>query len=149
MAPGPDRAEVLIQTRAPEHPLFAALIAHDFDRFAASQLAERQAAGLPPFSYQAVLRAEAGSADDAITGLAAARRLGEAVLTETGDEQRVTLYDPVPMVIARVANIERAQLVVESTDRRALHAFIDRWLAALRGERIKARWQIEIDPVDI
>ncbi|MGI9025288.1 MAG: replication restart helicase PriA, partial [Burkholderiaceae bacterium] len=45
------QAEVLIQTRAPEHPLFGALVEHDFARFAASLLDERRRAGLPPFSH--------------------------------------------------------------------------------------------------
>ncbi len=146
---GAERAEVLIQTRAPDHPLFAALIAHDFDRFAASQLEERRAAGLPPFSYQAVLRAEAASADDAIACLAGARDLGVARLHDDGPTTRVILYDPVPMVIARVADVERAQLVVEADERRALHAFLDGWLTDLRQARLKARWQVEVDPVDI
>ena len=61
------QAEVLIQTRAPEHPLFAAL---DRPRFRAlrrgASSTERAAAGLPPYSYQAVLRAEAADAAAAI-----------------------------------------------------------------------------------
>ncbi len=146
---GSERAEVLIQTRSPEHPLFAALIAHDFDRFAASQLVERRAANLPPFSHQAVLRAEATSADDALACLAEARRIGDAIRADTGIADRVVLYDPVPMVIARVADVERAQVVIEANERPPLHALLDAWLPALRDARLKARWHVEVDPIDI
>ena len=144
-----DGAEVLIQTRAPEHPLFAALVAHDFDRFAGGQLAERRAAGLPPFSYQAVLRAEARDADDALAFLAAARADGDAILQRDPADAPVTLYDPVPMTIARVAHVERAQLLVEAVQRAALHRFVDTWLGTLHAKRSKLRWHIEIDPLDI
>jgi primosomal protein N' (replication factor Y) (superfamily II helicase) len=144
-----EKAEVLIQTRAPDHPLFEALIAHDFDRFAASQLEERKAAGLPPYSYQAVLRAEARVAEEALTFLDEARRYGSSLLSDMQLDQRVVLYDAVPMAVARVANVERAQLLIEAHDRRSLHLFLDAWLALLRSERSKPRWHVEVDPVDI
>jgi len=142
-------AEVLIQTRSPEHPLFEALLAHDFDRFAATQLADRKAAGLPPFSHQAVLRAEAPRASDAIAFLAAARTEGMAILDAMRVDRGVELYDPVPMSVARVANVERAQLLIEARARPALHAFLDAWLGALQGRRPRLRWHVEIDPLDI
>ena len=142
-------AEVLIQTRAPEHPLFDALLAHDFDRFASSQLADRQAAGLPPYSHQAVLRAEAALAHDAVTFLADAKAEGLAMLGSMPEISGVELYDPVPMTIARVANVERAQLLVEARARPALHRFLDRWLPSLQGRRSRVRWHIEVDPLSI
>ena len=142
-------AEVLIQTRAPDHPLFEALLAHDFDRFAASQLAEREAAGLPPYSHQAVLRAEAPIAADAIAFLIAARSDGVEILEGMGVGHGVELYDPVPMSVARVAHVERAQLLIEARSRPALHAFLDAWLATLQARRSRLRWHVEIDPLDI
>src|SRR5437667_6353192 len=51
--------EVLVQTRYPDHPLFGPLASHDFAGFAESQLAERKAAGFPPYASDAALRAEA------------------------------------------------------------------------------------------
>src|SRR5207249_8709517 len=38
---GPQPGEVLVQTDFPEHPVYAALIAHDYERFADTLLAER------------------------------------------------------------------------------------------------------------
>src|SRR5678816_4022017 len=55
------RSEMWVQTWHPAHPLYQALTRHDFAAFAASQLAEREAAGLPPWSHLAMLRAEARS----------------------------------------------------------------------------------------
>ena len=53
-------SEMWVQTFHPQHPLFAALKTHDYPKFAAQQLEERQAAGLSPFGYCAPRRARRG-----------------------------------------------------------------------------------------
>ena len=53
------------------------------------------------------------------------------------------------MPMARLAGQERAQLLVESASRPALHAFVDGWLARIGGLRGAVRWQLEIDPLEI
>ncbi len=138
--------EVLIQTEFPEHPLYQHLRQHDYARFAAMALAERRSAGFPPFSFQAMLRADAPAIDDALAFLAAAGHAAESMLPEG-----VQLYDPVPMRMTRLARRERAQLLVESTRRPALQHFLGNWLPALYALRIKRelRWRIDVDPVDV
>ena len=137
--------EVLIQTQYPDHPLYAAVVAHDYAAFAATQLAERKTAGFPPFSSQAMLRAEAPQMADAIAFLATARAW-PGIETHAG----ITLYDPVPMRLAKLANLERAQLLIESGSRRALQDFLTEWRAVV--DAIKApsrlRWHLEVDPLD-
>ena len=137
--------EVLIQTQFPDHPLYSALVHHDYPAFASSQLKEREEAGFPPYTYQAMLRAEAPQMADAITFLTKARAWPQA-------EQfpDITLYDHVPMRLARRANLERAQLLIESPSRRALQSFLSQWRHDL--ELIKApsrlRWHLEVDPLE-
>jgi primosomal protein N' (replication factor Y) len=138
---GGSAAEVLIQTRYPRHPLYGAVIAHDYDRFATDLLDERRQAGLPPFMYQALLRAEARELRIAIEFLQAAA----ACIEHAG----ITINDPIPMTMTRVANVDRAQLLVESASRPALQAFLKNWMAALRAIKTRARWTLEVDPVDI
>ena len=53
------------------------------------------------------------------------------------------------MTVTRVANVERAQLLVESPSRPALQAFLKAWLPALRDMKTRAKWSLEVDPVDI
>ncbi len=134
-------SEVLVQTRYPQHPLYRALLAHDYVGFAESTLAERRAAGLPPFVFQALLRAEARTLQDALDFLQQARDL----MTAEG----VVLNEPVPMTITRVAGVERAQLLLESTSRPQLQAFLKPWMQALRQLKSRLRWSLEVDPVDI
>lgn len=138
---GGNASEVLIQTRYPQHPLYAAAAAHDYDRFASSLLAERKQAGLPPFMFQALLRAEAKELDTALEFLAQA---AHAV-----DYPGVVMNEPIPMTMTRVANLDRAQLLVESDSRPLLQAFLKEWMQALRAMKTRARWSLEVDPVDI
>ena len=134
--------EVLVQTRYPEHPLFAALVRHDYAGFAASQLAEREAAGFPPFVSEAALRAEARQLETVMAFLRNAARL-----VPTPEEVRI--YDPVPSVITRRADYERARLLVQSRSRPALQAFLAAWREALEHAAPKGlRWHLDVDPIE-
>jgi primosomal protein N' (replication factor Y) len=134
--------EVLVQTRYPHHPLFAALKRHDFAGFAQSQLAERRAAGFPPFVFEAALRAEASKLEAALVFLRNA-----AASVRPPDEVRV--FDPVPHLLTRRADLERAQLVMQSHSRQALQEY----LRAL-SERLfesaprQIRWHLDVDPIE-
>ena len=90
-----------------------------------------------------MLRAEARSLAQALDFLRNAAAQGE-------DAQQVMLYDPVPMTITRLMNVERAQLMVESPSRRALQAFLTGWGAWLHANAPRnLRWHLEVDPLDI
>lgn len=134
-------SEVLIQTRYAQHPLYTAVVRHDYDRYAGSLLEERRQAALPPYMYQALLRAEAPELATAIAFLEEAR---DILPTDA-----VTLNDPIPMTMTRVYNVDRAQLLVESNSRPALQAFLKEWVALLRALKTRVRWSLEVDPLDI
>ncbi len=134
-------SEVMIQTRYAQHPLYHALVAHDFSGFASAILEERRAAGLPPYVFQALLRAEAKALDTALAFLKQAR--------EQAHPPDIVINEPVPMTMIRVAGVERAQLLVESHSRAALQAFLKHWTTWLRSQTSAPRWTLEVDPVDI
>ena len=134
--------EVLVQTMYPQHPIFLALARHDFAGFAESQLAEREAAGFPPFVHEAVLRVEAPKLESAVAFLRQA-----AALFQPPDE--ITIFDPVPYVITRRANYERARLLVQSTSRTVLQSFLAQWYEPLCAMAPRAlRWHIDVDPIE-
>jgi primosomal protein N' (replication factor Y) len=138
-APG----EVLVQTRYPSHPLYQALVRHEFAPFAEALAAERRQAGFPPFVHEAVLRAEAERLRDAIAFL---HRALEAAPAE---REALSVFDPVPMSLARLAGRERAQLLVQSHSRRALQAFLAGWSQALYAMRAgEVRWHLDVDPIE-
>jgi primosomal protein N' (replication factor Y) len=134
-------SEVLVQTRYAAHPLYSAVVNHDYDRFATGLLEERKHAALPPYMYQALLRAEAREIAIALEFLEQARDC----LAQDG----VTINDPIPMTMTRVHNVDRAQLLVESASRPVLQAFLKEWLARLREMKSRVKWSLEVDPLDI
>ncbi|TCP07502.1 primosomal protein N' [Caldimonas thermodepolymerans] len=144
------RSEMLIQTWHPTHPLYAALRAHDYEAFAAETLGEREMAGLPPHAHLALLRAEARTQEAAQAWLQDAARVADELGAAAAG---VTLYPPVPMSIARVANVERAQMLLEAASRPALQRLLSAWLPELHGLRGAhkglLRWAIDVDPLAI
>ena len=143
------RSEMWAQTWHPQHPLYAALKKHDFAAFAQSQLAEREAAGLPPFSHLALLRAESRDAAVALAWLHDAAALAATLPGADG----VTLYPPVPPAVSKVAGIERLQMLVEAPSRVRLQRLLADWMPALHALRARhkglARWAIDVDPLAI
>ena len=141
-------SEMWVQTWHPQHPLYAALRAHDFERFAASQLQERESAGLPPYASLALLRAEAR---DAAVATAFLRAAGEAA--QGLHDGSVTVYPPVPPAVSRVANVERMQMLLESPSRVALQQLLSQWVPGLHAlktaHRGLLRWAVDVDPLAI
>ena len=143
------RSQMWLQTWHPQHPLYAALKRHDFEAFAAQQLQERRQAGLPPFSHLALLRAEARTPEEARAFVEAAGAAAAALESAAG----VTLYPAVPPPMARVADVERMQMLLESPSRAALQRLLAHWTPVLHGlrsgHRGVLRWAVDVDPLAI
>jgi primosomal protein N' (replication factor Y) len=137
--------EVYIQSAYPEHPLLQRLIREGYASFALAALEERRAAGWPPFSALAVLRAEAA---DPFQPTAFLTRAGEAV-RPFGRE--VSVFGPAPASMARRAGRFRAHLVLQATHRVALQRLLAEWLPQLDTlpEVRRVRWAIDVDPQEL
>lgn len=152
MRQGGVQAQLWVQTHEPQHPLYAALARQDYPSFAATQLQERRQAGLPPYTYQAMLRADARSQEAAQAFL---RQVADAARAAQWPAARwVTVYAPVPLPVQRVANAERAQLLLESASRKALQAYLAALHPLLQQARANApkgllRWLVDVDPLTI
>jgi primosomal protein N' (replication factor Y) len=135
--------EVLIQTRYPGHPLYQALVKHDYRGFAHSLLAERREAGFPPFVFEAALRAESPDA------LRAMRFLREAIEAAPPRVSAISVFDPAPMSLARLAGAERAQVLLQSRSRPQLQAFLSKWSETLYQRPAHGvRWHLDVDPIE-
>ena len=139
-------ARMVVQTRYPQHPLFDALKAHDYETFASHEMQARKDARMPPFSHQATIRADHKKLANCLQFLSTARELGEPLVDA---ENPVFMCDPVPLTVVRVGGIERAQMLIESESRPALHRFLTQWLAQLHELPGSVRWFLEVDPVDL
>ena len=134
---------VLLQTHHPGHPLLQTLVGGGYHAFAEAELALREAACFPPFAHLALLRAEAKHAEPPMRLLAVARQLLE--------NHRIELHGPLPAPMPRRGGWHRAQLLLSSPDRRALHAALDAVMPQLHElpEARKLRWSLDVDPVDL
>ena len=136
--------EVYIQTACPEHPLLQRLVSDGYDGFAQSALAERAASGWPPYTRLAILRADAAERDVALGFL-------QSALRAACPPEGVRLLGPVAAVMERRAGRFRAQLLVETAERAALHRFLRQWLPSIESLPLarKVRYSIDVDPLEV
>jgi primosomal protein N' (replication factor Y) len=132
---------VLIQTAFPDHPLFRYLQRHDYAGYARELLTERKQLDLPPFTRQVLLRAEAATVAAALAFLQRAAALAP-------ERASVSVFSATPAPMARVANLERAQLLVQSASRQALQAFMRDWRPQIDTIKPRVpRWSLDVDPL--
>lgn len=136
--------EVLIQTAFPDHVLFNALREHNYPAFANSLLQEREIIQFPPYSYVALLKAEAN--DYALVQ----RFLRFAADTAHAMGQEVTVYDPVRPQMERLKGMERGQLLMHAASRQPLQRLLHHLAAQLREHPLNAkiRWAVDVDPLE-
>jgi len=152
-------SEMWVQTFHPSHPLFEALKKHDYPAFAEQQLKERLEAGLPPSTFQALIRSDARTqavAQAFLTQANAQLQSLEGLSTQSASAlAEVSVYPAVPMSIQRVANVERAQMLIESASRKALHSVLELLQEQLHASRSEPqhkgliRWLVDVDPLAI
>ncbi len=148
---------VVLQTHHPDHPLLQILRRQGYPAFAAAALRERRAAGLPPFSHQALLRAEATSRESALGWLRQAREAAQPLATpapgaqEAAQGSGVSLFGPVPAPMERRAGRFRAQLLVQAQARAELQGFLAAWMPLLYAIRRPGggRWSLDVDPQEL
>ncbi|MFC0676589.1 primosomal protein N' [Lysobacter korlensis] len=135
--------QVLLQTHHPGHPLLHILLEGGYHAFAEAELAQREAAGFPPFGHLALLRAEAQRIELADAFLKRAR--------EALELSEVQLHGPLPAPMPRRAGYQRLQLLVSAPDRPSLHAALDLAIPTLyeTPEARRVRWSLDVDPVDL
>lgn len=144
---------VWLQTRQAQHPVFLAVLQPSVDSFYNTLLYERKSAGLPPYSYQAVLRASHIHLDVALSWLNHAK-----ILIDWVDSNAVRVFLPVPMLMPKVATQSRAQILFESNNRPELHRLlrdaIPVWVAYSKTLRsgdngYGVLWHLEVDPSEV
>ncbi len=138
--------QVLLQTRHPEHPLLQTLIHQDYRAFAVQALYERQQAQLPPYTHQALLRAQAHTPQLPQQFLAAVVEQIQSLPLPP-----VTVLGPVSAPMAKRAGQFRYQLLLQSSQRQHLHQLLDSLLPQLVAlKQAKAvRWSLDVDPQDL
>jgi primosomal protein N' (replication factor Y) len=138
--------EVLIQTHHPQHPLLQTLIKDGYGAFARQALGERQAAQLPPFSFLALLRAEAVDVQKPYEFLSEAKQLALQLGVAS-----VMVSGPVAAPMEKRAGRFRAQLLLQANKRSELHRLLHPWVKQLEQSKTgrKVRWSLDVDPIEM
>lgn len=137
---------VLLQTRHPDHPLVLELRSGSYKRWAEQLLSERQALELPPYSHQAMIRAESSRADHAEQLLLALKQ----VVEDHGRKGTIAL-GPAPAPLQKKGNRFRFQLLLQSAKRGALHVTLAALMTHLELAKPSrtTKWSVDVDPSDL
>ncbi|AWB23452.1 primosomal protein N' [Methylobacterium currus] len=133
----PGRA--LVQTYQPEHPVIAALISGDAERFYAEETAAREVAGLPPFGRLAALVISC-------TDREAAEAHGRALARVAEPPPGVMVLGPAEAPLALVRGRYRFRLLVKTEREIDLQSYLRDWLARGPKPRGNLKVGIDVDP---
>src|SRR3954470_4513495 len=133
----PGRA--LVQTYQPEHPVLAALISGDAERFYREETAARERAGLPPFGRLAALIV---SATDRAQAEEHARGLARVADPPLG----VMVLGPAEAPLALIRGRHRIRLLVKTEREVDLQAYLRAWMARAPKPRGSVKVAIDVDP---
>nr|UOZ97218.1 Primosomal protein N' [Cupriavidus sp.] len=147
-------AEVLIQTRYPQHPLFRALVDNTTAAFVRRLLGERRAAGLPPYGHMAIVRLADRQEDRLRSWAADLYRHLYAWLRDQRQQPNADpqwadaqAYPPAPDYPERRAGRARWHLVVEGPTRRTRAQIVGQVEQFYASARTTVDLVIEIDPL--
>ena len=135
---GEKPGEVFIQTRNPNHPVIAALVAGDRDAFYDAETEQRKSAGAPPFGRFAAIII---SSEDEREAIEAARAVGGAAPQVDG----MIVYGPAPAPLAMLRGRYRQRLLVHAQRSVEVQNIIRQWLGGLQFPR-GVRVGIDVDP---
>lgn len=140
------KGKVVLQTRQPDHPLLQTMVYRDYRTFAEQALKERKQGGLPPYSYQALIRAAGQELNEPFEFLQQLR-----VFVQANQSGSVLVLGPAPAPMIRKAGWFRYQLLVQSKNRKILHSLLDKLVHELERNKPsgKIRWSLDVDPVDL
>lgn len=144
-APG----EVVIQTRHASHQTLQTLVTVGYGAFARCLLEERRAAGMPPFTHLALLRAEAVNSKAPEEFLTQVRQLVAELDAQMGCG--VQILGPLPSPMEKRHNRFRAQLLLQASQRPALQQLLAALCPLLetRKSARTVRWSVDVDPQDM
>ncbi|MAZ77867.1 MAG: primosomal protein N' [Legionellaceae bacterium] len=137
--------EVYVQTHQPDNPLLKELLKQGYQAFSRYLLEERRSAALPPFNHLALFRAETPTERTPEAFLSAVKELAGEHAGE------VMVLGPIAAPMPKRAGKFRAQLLLQSPNRQALHAMLKQILPAVEELKVsrQVRWSLDVDPLEM
>jgi len=134
--------KVMVQTHYPEHPLLQDLVNNGYSHFARQALTERKQAWLPPFGFQALIRADANYPSYPDKFLFALSR---------SQLEGCEFAGPMPAAMEKKGGKYRFHLIVQAKSRKLLHLGLQQLLQQIPQNewQKKVRWSIDVDPIEM
>ncbi|PRI56919.1 Primosomal protein N' [Haemophilus influenzae] len=138
------QGEVVLQTHYPDHPLLTTLLANGYQAFAKETLQLRHSMGLPPFTFQALFKAQARHSD-----------LAENCLSQIADffqSKQITglqMLGPMPAPFSKKAGQYRWQLLLQHPSRMTLQKALREYQQAELEKNSLVRLILDVDPQDL
>lgn len=138
------QGEVVLQTHYPDHPLLTTLLANGYQAFAEETLRLRHSIGLPPFSFQALFKAQARYSEQA-----------EQCLTQIAEFfhvkqiQGLQILGPMPAPFSKKAGQFRWQLLLQHASRKILQQALREYQQANLEKNSQVRLILDVDPQDL
>ena len=137
------QGEVVLQTHYPDHPLLTTLLEKGYQAFAEKILKLRHNMGLPPFSFQALFKAQCRHSEEAENAL--------SQLASFFYEQKIEglqVLGPIPAPFSKKAGQYRWQLLLQHASRKQLQAALSRYSPELIKSS-QVRLILDVDPLDL
>ena len=137
------QGEVVLQTHYPDHPLLTTLLEKGYQAFTEETLKLRHNMGLPPFSFQALFKAQCRHSEEAENAL--------SQLASFLYEQKIEglqVLGPIPAPFSKKAGQYRWQLLLQHTSRKQLQAALSRYSPELIKSS-QVRLILDVDPLDL
>lgn len=137
------QGEVLLQTHYPDHPLLTTLLEKGYQAFAEETLKLRHNMGLPPFSFQALFKAQCRHSEEAENAL--------SQLASFFYEQKIEglqVLGPILAPFSKKAGQYRWQLLLQHASRKQLQAALSRYSPELIKSS-QVRLILDVDPLDL
>ena len=138
------QGEVVLQTHYPDHPLLTTLLANGYQAFAKETLQLRHSMGLPPFTFQALFKAQSRHSD-----------LAENCLSQIADffqSKEITglqMLGPMPAPFSKKAGQYRWQLLLQHPSRMTLQKALREYQQAELEKNSQVRLILDVDPQDL
>ena len=137
------QGEVVLQTHYPDHPLLTTLLEKGYQAFAEETLKLRHNMGLPPFSFQALFKAQCRHSEEAENAL--------SQLASFFYEQKIEglqVLGPIPAPFSKKAGQYRWQLLLQHASRKQLQAALSRYSPELIKSS-QVQLILDVDPLDL
>lgn len=128
-----------LQTHQPDHPVMRALIACDREAFYASEIAQRERTGYPPFGRLASLIVSAGERP-------MAEGFARRVAAVAPHDPRVKVFGPAEAPLAVVRGRHRFRLLAKAERNFDLSGWLRDWIAAAPKPTGNLRLRVDVDP---